>query len=385
MKSKIKRLYFIDGIRAWAILMMLQGHFVSRLLDSTLVDKDNFFYSLWVYFKGITAPVFFAVSGFIFTFILLKNYSDGLRNPRVRKGLKRGLQLIFIGHLLQYYFPGIVTFSINNSFFSAHVLQCIGLSIILIVGIYLISYVKRQVVFSVILLLFCVCSFLFKSTYSQWDYSFLPQIIENYFTLENGSSFTIFPWFGYASFGAFLAVIFSIHGIKSNFYPIAIAVFFCVGGILKCFSFRFLQDLEYFVIFKEAHLNSYLFNHLGDVLIVFSVFMLFRSLLERYIVTRIGSSTLSIYLFHSVILYGSFTGFGLSKYYRHSLTPVAVIIGAIIFLIFVTSLALVFERYEQKTKKLFKPIMTPVANLFIVLYGIVQTRLNQFRNWIYTK
>ncbi|MGB5691483.1 MAG: heparan-alpha-glucosaminide N-acetyltransferase domain-containing protein, partial [Flavobacteriaceae bacterium] len=67
MGSKTARLFFIDAMRAWAILMMLQGHFVDGLLEESFRDPDSSVYSIWKYFRGITAPVFFTVSGFIFT------------------------------------------------------------------------------------------------------------------------------------------------------------------------------------------------------------------------------------------------------------------------------------------------------------------------------
>ena len=69
---EIKRLYFIDAIRAFAILMMLQGHFIDTLLAIEYRDPDNIAYSTWLYFRGITAPVFFTISGLIFTYLLIK-------------------------------------------------------------------------------------------------------------------------------------------------------------------------------------------------------------------------------------------------------------------------------------------------------------------------
>ncbi|MEM6543164.1 MAG: acyltransferase family protein, partial [Bacteroidota bacterium] len=73
MGAQSKRLFFIDAMRAWAILMMLQGHFIDGLLDPIFRDPEHLAYSIWLYFRGITAPVFFTVSGFIFTYLLLRS------------------------------------------------------------------------------------------------------------------------------------------------------------------------------------------------------------------------------------------------------------------------------------------------------------------------
>ena len=94
-----QRLYFLDALRAFAILMMLQGHFISGILDPVLKDSQNNFYSFWLYCRGFTAPIFFTVTGWIVYFLLLKNTTQGLRNPRIKKGLKRGVELILWGYL----------------------------------------------------------------------------------------------------------------------------------------------------------------------------------------------------------------------------------------------------------------------------------------------
>ena len=96
-----KRLYFLDALRAFAILMMLQGHFVSGILDPLFKDTTNSVYNLWLYCRGFTAPVFFTVTGWVVLFLLLKNPIQGLQNPRIKKGLKRGLELILWGYVLQ--------------------------------------------------------------------------------------------------------------------------------------------------------------------------------------------------------------------------------------------------------------------------------------------
>ena len=45
---ELKRLYFIDAIRAFAILMMLQGHFIDTLLAIEYRDANNLAFSTWM-------------------------------------------------------------------------------------------------------------------------------------------------------------------------------------------------------------------------------------------------------------------------------------------------------------------------------------------------
>ncbi|MGB5821897.1 MAG: heparan-alpha-glucosaminide N-acetyltransferase domain-containing protein [Saonia sp.] len=351
MKSSADRLYFIDAMRAWAILMMLQGHFVVGLLSDEFKDMNNPTFYIWDYFRGVTAPVFFAVSGFIFTFLLLKKYSEGWKNHRVQAGVQRGLQLILIGHLLQLRIPGLFKGILNDSFYIAHVLQCVGVSILLIIGIYLFSYTKKKFVFPTLLFLTGILVFALKPIYDHWDYAFLPELFANYFTAKHGSVFTIFPWFGYAAFGGLLSVVFSRYGSKVHFFPIIISIVFFLGFFLIFYSEAFflqLHALTQWSFFEGIYQNNYLFARLGNVLLIFAVFMQLRSLIKHPIILKIGQNTLPIYVIHSIILYGSGTGYGLTLFFHRTLSPLEVIVGMLLFVFGTTIMALAYAKYKKR-------------------------------------
>ncbi|TAI48349.1 heparan-alpha-glucosaminide N-acetyltransferase domain-containing protein [Flagellimonas allohymeniacidonis] len=339
-KEETERLYFIDAIRTGAILMMLQGHFVAALLADVYRDKGNLIFSIWSYLRGITAPLFFTVSGFIFTFLLVRDYHQGFSNPRVKKGFVRGVQLMVIGYLLQIRLSSVYKGSINNSYDIVHVLQCLGLSIILILVVYLVFFKLKKTVFSLFLCSMTILLFAFKSSYEQWDYSLIPDFFSNYFTKANGSVFTIAPWFGFVSFGSFLAVIFANYHKRPNFYRYAIITIVCMGFVLVANSYEIIRDIKELTglqFFQDALQNAFLFARLGIVLFVFALFMLFRHFFKNKPLLRIGQNTLPIYVLHSVVLYGSITGFGLSRFFYHSLSPTLVVLGAIIFVVFVSA------------------------------------------------
>lgn len=345
------RLYFIDAIRAWAILMMLQGHFVDGLLDSSFRDDSNLFYSVWKYFRGITAPVFFTVSGFIFTYLLIKDHENGLNNPRVRKGVKRGLQLLAIGYLLRLNFFGLLHGEIYPSFYLVDVLHCIGLSILGILAIYVPTSNRNKFLFPGILLAVTLVLFVMEPYYKMFSHHYLPDLLANYLTKSNGSVFTIFPWFGYASMGAFLSVWFDRFKGRTYLYPTAIICFMGIGGILLFYSSGFflkLSNLTGMVLFSKIYLNNYLFIRLGNVFLVFALFMLFRRFMVNGILLKIGQSTLSIYVLHYIILYGSFTGLGIYYFFKQSLPPYTIIPGAILFVIATVVLALKYENNKMQ-------------------------------------
>ncbi|KQC28965.1 acyltransferase family protein [Flagellimonas eckloniae] len=353
MQTKANRLFFIDAMRAWAILMMLQGHFIDGLLDPVFRDRENMVFSIWLYFRGITAPVFFTVSGFIFTYLLIKVPQKGFDNPRVKKGIRRGLQLLLIGYLLRMNLFGILSGEIYDSFYLVDVLHCIGLSILALIGVYLFTIERKKYLFPTLLLGITIVLFLFEPAYKQWTFSFLPNAIANYFTKANGSVFTIIPWLGYATMGGFISILFNRFKNFKYLYEVAISLALVLGSLLIFASsdaFLYIHRLTKIQLFADIFFNNYLFIRLGDVFFVFAIFMLLRKFMTNKTVLSIGASTLSIYVIHFVILYGSFTGLGLYRFFNHILTPSVVIPGALAFMFTCTFLALRYNKYESEIK-----------------------------------
>ena len=339
-------------MRAWAILMMLQGHFVDGLLDNAFRDPTNPGFNIWKYFRDITAPVFFTVSGFIFTYLLVRGDKKGWENPRVQKGIKRGLQLLFIGYLLRLNIFGLLKGQIYPSFYLVDVLHCIGFSLLGIIGSYLLTYNKREFWFPLALVSATLVLFIFEPMYKQWTYDYLPQFLANYFTKTNGSVFTIIPWFGYSAVGAFVSLIFARHKNAKHLYPVAIAISFIVGLLLISSSNLFwsLYELTGIPLFGSIYNNNYLFIRLGDVFLVSAIFMIFRRFMTNRTILGIGQSTLTIYVVHYIILYGSLTGLGLYSFFNYSLSPAVAIPGAIIFIVACTYLSLKYERNKETIK-----------------------------------
>lgn len=367
MENKNNRLYFIDAMRAWAILMMLQGHFIDGLLDFEYRDKSIVAYAIWSYFRGMTAPVFFTVSGFIFTYLLVRGDKKGFKNPRVKKGIKRGLQLILIGYLLRMNLFSIIFGEIYDSFYYIDVLHCIGFSILGIIALYLFTNKTKPVVFTTILVTITVVLFLFEPTYDKLPHTYLPQALANYITKLYGSVFTIIPWFGYATFGAFMAMLFTKYKKHKNLYKTAIILCITFGlGLIFISSpiFALICDVTGNNFLEPVYTNNYLFIRLGDVLIIFSIFMMLRSHLTNKTVFKIGQNTLAIYVIHFIILYGSFTGLGFYHFFKYSLTPLKAIIGAVLFMFSSTYLALLYDKHELKIKNGIQKVKFATLKLF---------------------
>lgn len=351
------RLYFIDAVRAFAILMMLQGHFIDSLLAPEYRDLNNTAFKVWSYFRGITAPTFFTISGLIFTYLLLIAKRKGTVASRMKKGLWRGFMLIGIGYALRIPLLQWLNRELGLSLFKIDVLQIIGLSLIIVVLMYQLL-LRKTLVFSILMFVAGTVIFLCEPLYRNLELPNIPVPLSNYLSKSKGSIFTLIPWFGYMAFGAFIATLFYKYLAKHRFKTTIIIGFTIIGILLIHFSSHILMLLHFssdIELFKEVAYYNYLFTRLGNVLILFALFYLLEFLVKQPLILRIGQKTLSIYVIHFIIIYGSFTGLGLSQIIGPTLKPMTAIFGAIIFLVVVCFLSFYYMKpnkfiYQQIRK-----------------------------------
>lgn len=303
-------------------------------------------YKCWKYFRGITAPTFFTISGLIFSYLLIRAKQKGNTKERMRKGLVRGLMLIGIGYLLRIPIFEWLIGEFRTYFLVIDVLQCIGLSLILIVLIYTLTC-KKTLLFSIIMLLFGILIFTTAPLYRFLELNEVPLLFANYLTKANGSIFTIIPWFGYMCFGAFISTLFYRYVERPRFKLAIVSGFIIVGLLLIHKSSLLFIKLYYWFdvnLFKEVANFNYLYTRLGNVLVIFAIFYLFETYIKQPLILKIGQKTLSIYVIHFIIIYGSFTGLGLRQIFGRTLEPWQAIIGAAIFLTTVCFIAFYYVK-----------------------------------------
>ena len=350
--------------------MMLQGHFIDTLLDVSYRDDSNLAFSIWKYFRGITAPTFFTISGLIFSYLLIKAKRSGDVAFRMKKGFYRGLLLIGIGYLLRApIFQWLYGDFDSPYFLLVDVLQCIGLSLILVVGIYKMTF-KKTLLFSILMCLLGFSIFLTEPLYRYLDLPNVPKVFANWLTKDYGSIFNIIPWFGYVAFGAFIATIFYKYLERPKFKLSIILGFVICGFFLILKSGWFLMQLYYLTdleLLKDVAYYNYLFTRLGNVFVLFAIFYALENYIKQPLLLKIGQKTLSIYVIHFIIIYGSFTGVGLHQLIVKTLLPWQAIIGAILFLTLVCFISFYYVKTNafvyQHLRKLSDKIRHYRSNL----------------------
>ena len=328
-----KRLKFIDMARSVAILLMLEGHFVDDTLMEVYRDTDNTIFFTWQFVRSFTAPVFLTVTGLIFVYLMLKKRDEGwFENIRIRKGFKRVVELLFWGLLVQWY--------------AFHVLECISvgiLSILLIYGLYkLIRFIPLWFLFMLAgILAFSLYPFV-KAEHGGTTFvedgwmSFLQWIYDS----KRGTVawFPILPFMGYTMFGAMIGTL--LHDLRKHvqtyYFPTIVLV---LGAIFFFFSQALLGGIDSVVdVFASDWKYSFiridwLFERFGMVLMELSVLIFIdkiwgEKIREGNLFLKVGQNTLTIYVLHMVLLYGSITSVGLNTWFHKNLGPWEAAIGA---------------------------------------------------------
>lgn len=380
--AKKPRLMFIDMARSVAILLMLEGHFIEIVFEDFRPMVDTFklnrtsgsiLFDIWYFIKGFTAPMFFTVTGIVFVFLLI-NEQKFFENPRVKKGIRRSVELIFWGYLLQLNLRSFDQYLKGD--FSAwitayHVLQSIGVGIAALLFIY---WLHKTLKFGSLAFYYFIagtCIFIlypgFKAmpqgTYFPQN---APEIIQNMFKGPY-SVFPIIPWMAFTLYGGMIGAIVKKHkeNIKSYFF---IFLFIGVGILLNVLSYPIFFQID--VIVKKLNIsndlnfvaNAWLYSRFGQILLVLGVLIFIEKMvtIKENLFLKVGQNTLPIYIIHVIILYGGIFGYGLNNWLSAKLNGIESVTGAIIFIgtfvIMIKYWDSIEDRWASFKSRLFSPL-----------------------------
>lgn len=352
---------------------MLEGHFV----DTTLALKyrrpislDKFddiqyvIYDVWEYIRGFTAPMFLTITGVVFVYLLLgKEDVPYWKNLRVKKGFKRVLELLFWGFLLQ-----------PTAF---HVLQCISIGILIILLTYGLSRVVKIIPIYIYFFLLGTLFFILNIYIERlpvevpWPEN-APTIIQNMIrSTKNRALFPVVPWLGFTFYGAFIgSLIFkfkdSILSYKSAFFVfvIGLCLYSFPTEILVYFNKLFLLNS-----FEALHQIDWLYIRIGMILMILSVLIAvntYKGSIRENLFLKMGQNTLTIFIVHFMILYGSIVIIGINDFFSLNLNPYQAGFGAIVF---VLSFAL-FIKYLDFIKLKLSFILDPIKKFWVRVYKL---------------
>ena len=312
MEKQKSRFVYIDLLRGWAVIVMIEVHVFNAFLIPAI--KNEAWFKVLNFINGLVAPSFLFIAGYSFVLIAQRKWNDYLsHSPIFWKQLGRITQVLAVGYALHLPF-----FSFNKLtaisweewavFWKIDVLHAIAISLLTLLLLVLLMRTQKKYFVAVALIAAVIIGG------SPWMYErnidhLLPEPLANYLTAAHRSQFPLFPWMGFVLCGGLASQL--LVWWKERLGEQTIFYRFFIAGILMI-VISIIADLLPITVFPEHNFwrasPGFFFIRLGIVLILLSTLWLWEKTASsgRSMVSVVGSESLVAYAGHLLAIYGMF-------------------------------------------------------------------------------
>jgi uncharacterized membrane protein len=307
------RLAFIDLLRGWALIVMIEVHVFNTFILPAL--KTTPWFHVLNFINGLVAPSFTFISGFVFLLASQKKL-DSFRSygSAFWKQLGRIGMVWTTGYFLHlpfFSFRRMITETTHEgwlNFYQVDVLQCIAFGLlVLFISRLVITKSKTYRIF-----LFSSALFVVLATIAVWNYDFLnfiPAPIAAYINGVHYSLFPLFPWLAFMLFGGYFASRY-IDAREQNKEKEFILHFALTGALLYvvCMIGMELQAIMHVVPIDIRANPLFFFERLGIVMLLLTLCWFYADYrkTEKSFVLDVSRESLMVYAVHLMVIYGQF-------------------------------------------------------------------------------
>jgi len=305
-----RRVVLVDLLRLFATFQMVQGHTLDAVLDQSVRHGGAF--DVWIWTRGLTSVAFLFAAGFSFHLATLARLDRHLADPvAVRRRLRRGLLLIVLGYALHLPVaalgadPTVARAALSEAVI-VDVLQCIGLSILVLEGLALLLRKTVRVITAAALLAVAAIALAPLAAAVEPAGPLTPLL--NYLSPRAGSIFPMLPWAGYVFAGVVAAAVAVPRPGRSTLRP---ALVLLTGGVALAVAGLLLAATQGPAALGAPAVGPGILK-LGVVVTVAGLLGLAARSIARLprALEILAGETLIIYASHVLFLYGA--GWGLA-------------------------------------------------------------------------
>ncbi len=356
-----KRIEFIDLLRGWAVIVMIQTHVFNATLVPALTET---WYFQWLRFiDGLVAPSFLFASGMAYAVTTRRKINDYLSfGPPLYRQVGRLLFVMLIGYGLHIpkfnyyhlrYEAGPVAWQV---FWQVDVLQCIAISLLFLQGMLLLLRSEKRLYLTMIGVTVAVV----LATPLAWGVDFwgsVPVPIASYLNGLHYSLFPVFPWSAFLFAGALCGYFYlrakdaggSDAGAESIGRMMTKTSWYAAGIIAASFVIHPVASMIY--PFYGYWLSpSFYMLRLGLVLLLCSAMYLFerrRGVSPRSVVSLMGRESLLVYTVHLMMVYGKFGYFTFADRVHQSFGYAEATLTTVILIGLMYTLAFAWSRVKS--------------------------------------
>lgn len=360
--EKKNRLILLDILRAIGVMLMIEGHTIDATLSPVYKDGASIVFQFWTFFRGLTAPFFFFSAGLAFVFATVK-YSDGMiviSGRSKKRRVRRIITLLVLGYALHMplqllYDPSMISQESWSLFLIADALQIISLSLLLILVIALFARSHKALLRSYVVAAVLALAIAPVTEPVTWE-KFLSPAIYPYLTYRAGSFFTFFPFSAYllagAAFGAYAV------GLPAEMRALSLTKTFAKASVvaLVLFAGFFLVQIRYVSPYVDYWRSLPAVNLLRFGIVTLAAsgvgYISMQAFRFPRILPAIGKSSLTIYVVHLMIVYGSPVNEGLAQLIPGGVHPLVAVVFAAMVMSLMFGMVYGMEAYRARKRRL---------------------------------
>lgn len=374
MKKDSPRFIYIDLLRGWALIIMIEVHVFNAFIMPEL--KETSWFHLLNFVNGLVAPAFLFVSGFAFIVSSerrideLRKFGEYFWNKLTRIGL------IFLAgyslHLPFFSFSKLIGKSSGDyiiTWFNVDILQCIGAGLLFL--LFMRIFVKKESVFYGLLIVITIIISFSSPVVWKIDFGkFLPIFFSDYFNPMYGSFFPLFPWLFFLFSGTVISRYYNISRNENHEKSFVKRLFFY--SFIPIFLGHFLFS-DFFVspLFSIRPNPLFLFQRLGYVLVLASFFWYYdyTKKVRKSFVLDISRESLLIYWLHLEVIYSKiWKGKSLEELVAKSFSVAECLIVTLLLIVLMIIIAKLWAGFKQKHPVYARPVTLVVIILVVIVF-----------------
>ena len=354
MAEKVKvtgRLAFIDWMRGFAAVIMLQGHTFQSFTRNDLRGGGP--YILSQFLGGLPPAMFLFLTGITFAFLMHSKERQGASGrEKLLAALRRSGYLFLLAFLfrIQLYVFGFPS-SPASELLKVDILNCMGMAMLLFAPMAFFSTLERIRLCTVLGIVVAALSPLITAM----DNPQIPSLVHAYF-FPSLNYFGFFPWAAFLAFGmaigSVLRVINPEEMNRAMLWTMSIGVAFVIAA-------RYCSELPYSLYAHSDYwLNSpgLTASKLGVVLCILALSFLWvnAGAPQRWSLFRqLGTTSLLVYWVHIELVYGRWFGF-----WKEAMTVQQVVVFTAVLMALMTLLSILRTR-KKSLGSFFQPTAAP--------------------------
>lgn len=379
--SSPQRVQFVDLLRGWAVIVMIETHCVNGMLRPELRTTDV--YSVLTYINGLVAPTFLFASGLAYALTTHRKLAEYLSFGRpLFKQLGRLLLILACGYLL--HIPRFEYYHLRyeagaeawKEFFQADILHCIAVSLLLLQLLLLVLRSERRMYWAVALFTIGILA----ATPVLWSidfWQFLPPVTAAYLNGLHYSLFPLFPWTAFLFSGALVGHFYVAARGRGDETSVGTMMRAAAGTGIALIILSFV--LEKFELLVYSSVNywltgpSFVLLRIGIVLLLLYGMFLYesrRGVRPASVVALVGRQSLVVYVVHLTALYGKVGSRSLVNVVGASFGPLEVLVTALVLLGAMIAIALAWDQIKKKSPRLKRAVQAVVAGALVLVFFV---------------